>query len=301
MPLMTMDTDAMGRSCGSEPLARALRRTAPGAPVIVMVHGYRYDPAQPRHSPHRQIFSCGTGRGGPRAACWPRRLGVGRCRSAEPLCIGFGWPARGTIWRAWTATRGAAAALARFLDDIAQIRGTPSHVIAHSMGARVTLAAMEEMRTPALGRAVLLTGAALHADAASALAARHAGAAEIVNVTSRENDLFDFALEAATGFAGRSIGTGLGRDLPGWLDLQIDAPATRAGLARLGFPTAAPRRRICHRSVYLRPGIFPLYRALLDRADRLPVERLRSVLPDAPEPRWSGFRRPGGGSCPVPQ
>jgi hypothetical protein len=59
----------------------------------------------------------------------------------------------------------------------------------------------------------------------------------------------------------------------------------RAGLARLGFQSPAPERRICHWSGYLRTSTWALYRALIE--DRLPLATLRRVLPDGVEPRSS--------------
>ena len=109
---------------------------------------------------------------------------------------------------------------------------------------------------------------------------------QVINVTTRENDLFDFLFEWL-GKAGldTSIGQGLRRRRPNWLDLQIDQAATLATLARLGHVLPAPRARICHWSAYTRAGTFTLYRALL--TDGLSLSALRAALPDRPDRRWS--------------
>jgi hypothetical protein len=112
--------------------------------------------------------------------------------------------------------------------------------------------------------------------------------AEIVNVRSRENTVFDLLFRAAIHphrpFA-RALGAGLGRAERRWLDLAIDCPQTRAHLAALGFRIPPPARAICHWSAYLRPGLFPLYRALL--REGLPLAALREAptgrrVPDRP-------------------
>ena len=83
----------------------------------------------------------------------------------------------------------------------------------------------------------------------------------------------------------------LGAGLPGaganWLDVQIDCAATRAGLTRFGYRVPAPKRRVCHWSAYLRPGLFAFYRDLIRAPEALPLARLRESLPDRTAPRWS--------------
>ena len=73
--------------------------------------------------------------------------------------------------------------------------------------------------------------------------------------------------------------------LPNVATLQIDHAPSLAALRRAGYRVAPPLRRICHWSPYLRPGLFPLYRAFLD--DRLPLRSLRALLPEDTAPRWS--------------
>ena len=114
----------------------------------------------------------------------------------------------------------------------------------------------------------------------------------MLNVTSRENDLYDKALELLLG-GPQACALGSGLDAPNAVTLQIDHPGHRAGLRALGFPTAAPVRRICHWSAYMRPGLFPLYRAFLHQPEALNTAMLRAALPPDTAPRWSRlFTRP---------
>ncbi len=105
----------------------------------------------------------------------------------------------------------------------------------------------------------------------------------MINVTTRENDLFDACFEWGVHLGLRtSIGQGLGRNRINWRDLWIDQPRTLQALADLGHPLPDPPRRICHWSPYLRPGTIGLYRALIDgrlAAQALPLHR--------PGRRWS--------------
>jgi pimeloyl-ACP methyl ester carboxylesterase len=209
--------------------------------------------------------------------------------------VGFGWHGTGTIWAAQASAARAGSALAALV----RTAGRPVDVVAHSLGARVALAAIAELPAGAISRAILISGAELRSRAAAVLATPGGRAGEIVNVCSRENDLFDALYESFVAPHrpfDRAIGAGLGTTVPNWLDLQLDAAEVRRGLGRLGFDIPAPDRRVCHWSGYLRSGTWPLYRALIE--DRLPLAALRRVLPDGLEPRWArlfdGFKSRDG-------
>ena len=83
MPVMRMDAD--------QPVPPALRdaarRLPAGAPVLVMLHGYRYSPAHPAYDPHRHILSPQAGPGG---ISWPQQLGFQEIRPKA-----WPWPADG--------------------------------------------------------------------------------------------------------------------------------------------------------------------------------------------------------------
>lgn len=252
----------------------------PAVPVTVMLHGYKYRPGRPGRCPHSDLLSPVAGDGAP---SWPRHLGVG----PDHLGIAFGWDAAGSLWRAWAEAERAGLALARTLETLAR-QGRRANIVAHSLGARVALAALAQSPPGALRRLILIAPAEFRSTAQAAMGSPAGQAAEVVSVLSRENDLFDALVEwlvAPHRRGARSLGEGLGRGLPNWVDLPMDEDRTRAALAALGHPIAPPARRICHWSGYLRPGLFPLYRAIL--AGNLPLAALRAAAEGPRAPRWS--------------
>ena len=272
-------------------LRRHLSGLPTGAPVLIMIHGYRYSLRHAPLSPHLNILSLVPGKG--RTRSWPRRMGFGRAAAvhtptAEGLCIAFGWEASGTLWRAHAEAARAGTALGRLIVRLRALGAGAVDLMGHSLGARVALAALPALPAQSVGRMILLSGAELAVTATTALASPAGRMAQVLNVTSRENDLFDFGYEwliAPFSRGARTIGAGL--DLPNAVTLQIDAPAHRAALAALGHPMAAPDRRMCHWSAYTRPGTFPIYRAFLARPTSLPLAVLRSALAQTGTPRWS--------------
>lgn len=255
-------------------LERALGALAHGRPVPILVHGFRHAPGHARDDPHRLILSPGrvTARATP---SWPRHLGF-RGQSDEGLCIGFGWQGRGTIWQARAEAARAGLALAALIVRIRTLSpGRRVTVMAHSLGARVVVAALPALEPADLARAILLYPALMRAEVAQAMAVPAAAQVEIVNVTSRENLFFDLGNQILfSAGLDRSAGRGLGRAHSRWVDLPIDDAAQIAHLARQGFAVAGPQSRICHWSAYLRPGLFALYRALIATDPALPLGRL---------------------------
>lgn len=284
MPLLRINADGTQPRCegGQGALRAALAALPPGVPVIALIHGFRFSPRQPAQSPHRHILALEPEPGCRKALSWPRHLGFGRGDPAEGLCIAFGWEARGTIWAAHAEAARAGAALARLATEIEALRpGTRLDLLGHSLGARVALQALTHLDRPLIGRAVLMAAAEFRRPAAHALASPAGRGAEIVNVISRENDLFDFLIERLLPRRpDRALGRGAGGGAANWLDLPLDRPETLAALARLGHRIAPPQGRICHWSLYLRPGVFALYRALL--RDGLPLALLRARLSEGP-------------------
>jgi len=287
LPPIRADLTAEGLRCDEDRLRAALAVLPPEAPVVAMVHGFRFRPGIPRHCPHGHILSLDPPQGDRTAISWPRHLGLDGRRG---LAIGFGWDARATLWTAHArATRAGAALaeLAALLRRIAPQRRL--QVIAHSLGARVALAALQRAAPGDIARLVLLAAAEARETAQAAMASPAGRLAEVINVTTRENDLFDFLFEWLILAGGdTALGQGLGLDLPNWRDLRIDQPGTLAVLARLGHALPPPRGRVSHWSPYLRPGAFGLYRALLDGS--LPAGALPAAREDR---RWSRlFRLP---------
>lgn len=259
-------------------------------PVILMVHGFKYAPGHATECPHRHIFALAPERDSFKVLSWPGGLGFGKGHAEEGLAIGFGWQARGSVWQAYAEAARAGAALAELVAMInAASPGRAVHAVAHSFGARVVLNALPHLPENALSRIILLAGAEFGRRAAEALATPAGRSAEVINVTSRENDLFDFLLECVITpprRGDRSLGQS-GALAPNVLDLQMDAPETLAALHRLGFSIEAPKARICHWSAYTRGGVFALYNSLLRDAAHLPLGVLRNAMPGAASPRWS--------------
>jgi len=259
-------------------------------PVVLMVHGFKYAPGHPSECPHRQIFAREPARASFKVVSWPRGLGFDGRDAGEGLAIGFGWNARGSVWRAYAEAARAGAAFARLVAGIrAAAPHRPVHAIAHSFGARVVLSALAELAPGALGRVILLAGAEFGHPARAALDTPAGRSAEIVNVTTRENDLFDFLLERlipAPARGDRSLGLAFGpaRNV---LGVQLDDPATLAVLRRAGAAIAPPAARICHWSPYTRAGALAFYGRLLREPGDRTLAQLRAALPCEPAPRWS--------------
>jgi pimeloyl-ACP methyl ester carboxylesterase len=271
---------------GETALAPALDALAPGRPVTIMVHGFRFLPGDPAHDPHRHILSLS-----PRADCWkavswPRHLHLDR--PGAGLGLGFGWPARGTLPEVAARALTVGGQLARLIGTLHRHRpDAPVQIVAHSLGARVALAALARAPEGAVRRLVLMAGAEYRDAAARALASPGAAACQALNVTSLENAPFDlmFRLAVAPDRAGDlPLSAGLGAHGRA-IDLRIDTAATRAALAALGHRIRPPAKRVCHWSGYMRPGLFSVYRRLLDPADPDFPDVLRAALGAAECPR----------------
>lgn len=292
MPHLEVNTGPAGpclHRTGERPdaaLALALRR--PG-PIIVMVHGYKFSPGHDRACPHGHILSLSP-RPCWKALSWPRALGFGAGDPEEGVAIAFGWAARGTLWRAYGRAPDAGRQLADLVRRIHRIDpARPVQMIAHSLGARVVLGALATLPAGSIGRVILLNGADYAETARRAIAAPAGRRAEILNVTTRENDLFDFLFERLIRppHPGARCLAEAFPAAPNTLQIQLDHPATRDALSRLGFRVASEPTRICHWSAYLRPGLMQVYNDLLRDPRRLTLSGLRHHLGDAHDPRWS--------------
>ncbi len=290
MPLLkiTARDDRPGLHAAPGDLSQALGNALaedPG-PVTIMIHGYKYQPGHPRHCPQDTLLSPGLRERRGKRQSWPRHLGF-RGQKGEGIGLGFGWAARGSIRGAYARAAEAGAALGRLMDTVARADPErPIRLIAHSLGARVALSGISCCRHARARSLVLLAAAEFASAARAALSQPAAEGCRVLNVTSRENDLFDFLFEQLVP-SGTDADWVLGQARGGlpMVSLQLDDPASLAALRRLGYPIAASERRICHWSPYLRPGVFPLYRAVLD--GNLPLATLRAALPAEHAPRWA--------------
>lgn len=273
-----------GANCDTA-LRQALAAQPQGSPIIIMVHGKGYKPGQPALDPHELIFAPGTrsqrAKRHTRFVSWPKRL--------KGICIGFGWTSTGSIWHAARTAQEAGKALAALIAQIHQLApGRRVDLIGHSLGARVCLSAVEHSQTSSIGRVLLLAGAEFSDRAQTAARSPAGQQAEFFNITSRENDLFDFLFECALSPMGYSTALGRGVEgLPNWLDIQLDNPQTCTALRALGLRLGRSRSPICHWSVYLRPGAFALYRRMFHDRQELTFAQLRASLATQPDPRWS--------------
>lgn len=299
MPIIRLN--AKGETCelhkSAQPPASVLTRMARGSgPVIVMIHGFSYEPGSPRHCPHRHILSLDP-RPLPWAApSWPRGLGLGAGKPDEGLGLAFGWFARGSIWGARRRAAAAGRALATALRMIRQRAPQRRvHIVAHSMGIEVAAEALHHLPDGAVDRIISMTGACYQSRIHDALHTDAGRSTSFINVTSRENDFYDCLYEQLVAPSVRAdLTLGQGLDVANAVTLQLDCPDTLEHLSCLGAEIAPPARRICHWSSYMRPGILGFYADLLRRPDIMTLDRLRAGLPAQSARRWSRI-------CPRPK
>lgn len=260
-----------------------------GAPTVIMVHGYRFSPDHPRYDPHRHILALDPDVAHRRILSWPRALGFDNTTAPDQgLAIAFGWRARGTLRGAYHRAGLAGWQLAQLIATISAPAKRQIALIGHSLGARVILSALPHIPGKMVGRIILLAGAEFRNAAAAALDSPAGQTAEVLNITSRENDIFDFGLELFVAAARQqALGLGLREPHPNWIDIQLDDLETLRMLASLGFPMNSQAARMSHWSPYLREGVFDFYRTALFQPWALPLNLLRRRLPGAIQPRWS--------------
>jgi hypothetical protein len=297
-------------------LGAVLGRVAPDAPVVVLVHGWKFDPGRRAADPHRSLYAFRP-TVDRRIRSWPAGLGIADDAGESGLAIGFAWPASAshlaslvacgrtgfaTVYDRAGVAGVALAALLRLVQTLAP--GRRIDVLAHSLGARVALAALPHLdRTPE--RMILLGAAELAARAEAFVVARAPDERPaIYNVTARTNDLYDLAFECFVP-ARRPGERASGAGLPGlacWLDLQLDRPEVAAWARVQGVPLSPETARCCHWNFYTREGAFALYQAILRRRPGWDIESLRRLPCLAgQEPRWSRLlprRRPLGPDAP---
>ncbi len=286
-------------------LASRLRALPSGAPIVILVHGYKFSPTRTDADPNREIFSLTPATPCFRNTSWPAGLGFRASGVSDGLCLGFAWPAHDAdhggpvpsrFARVYAAAADAGAALAQVIETVDRLApGRPVDLIAHSLGARVALQAARTLRDGGLGQILLLGGAEYDSVALDALSAPGAQGAQVFNVTSRQNDLFDLLF---TRFAprpapsgqdpARPLSEGLGRHMRLAYDLPLDRAELAPLLLRRGVRLGPDPRRICHWSFYTRPGVLALYAEILRNRHNWTIPALKAeagCLPQAA--RWS--------------
>ncbi|WP_316012849.1 hypothetical protein [Roseobacter sp. HKCCA0434] len=279
-------------------LDRVLAR--PG-PVTLMLHGFRYcpfhvpSPDDPElRDPHRLIYADRSEARCDRGASWPALL-----NRAGPV-IGIGWPAMYDGTGGMAALRGFGAVyaragevgrqVARLADRIAAVDpGRRIDVVAHSLGARVALAALPHMRL-AEPRRILLWGAAERLRPALKALDAASDRTLVVNMRARANRRFDLAFDWRA--PGRSAPLGGGLAHRRSVDLLLDDPVVEERLVALGLPLGPRPAGACHWSFYTRDGIGALHADLLDRPGIWRQDRI-AALAATPGWRWPALSLPG--------
>ncbi|MQQ07849.1 alpha/beta hydrolase [Epibacterium sp. SM1979] len=271
-------------------------------PVILMVHGYKYQPYHSKHCPHRHLFSLDPDHMPWKAPSWPRQLGFGLGHDDEGLAIAFGWDARGSLVQAQNSAVAAGRAMAKVIGHLHQANpARPIHIIGHSLGADIAFEALHHLPANAVSRIVSLTGATYQSRALAALDTAAGRTVELFNVTSRENDPYDYLFELLTTApvrGDRAIGQGLmARNA---VTMQIDCLKTLGHLATRGSVIARPQRRVCHWSSYTRSGTLRFYKRLMRKPETFPLVCLRNDLPAQNDSRWSRIFAPRPRPAPLP-
>ncbi|MHA3978889.1 thioesterase domain-containing protein [Halovulum sp. GXIMD14794] len=293
--------DAAPESDLQAALAPRLRALPRNAPIVILIHGYKFSPNRVDADPNREIFSLSPANPCFRNTSWPAGLGFREGGVSDGLCLGFGWPAHDTdhsgpplrrFARVYEAAARAGAALAGVIETIHDLApDRPVDLLGHSLGARVALQAARHLRRGTLGQIILMGGAEYDGVALDCLAAPGARAAQVFNVTSRQNDLFDLLF---TRFAPRPPGyhrplsEGLGQHVRQAYDLPLDSEDLAPLLRRRGVHLGPDTRRICHWSFYTRPGVLGLYSEMLRNRHNWTISALKAeagCLPQAA--RWS--------------
>lgn len=260
-------------------LAKAVAGLPAHAPIVIMLHGYRYHPHFSNHNPHKLLFHGTRSAACRKSISWPSGLGFSEFDRSNGLAIGFAWEGRCTIKRKGyarlnpflpvyhqaTRSAGHLARLLRWLGEVA-----PDHTVdifAHSLGARVALKALTRDKDDNIGRVILMGAAEYTSVATNTLAKLSANTRiEVFNIIAAENRFFDLLFESLaprTHHSNRSIGRGLDKPMNNWLDLCLDDQTTLNALSARGVGLPVGKSRINHWGFYTRPGMFFLYTQLI--------------------------------------
>ncbi|MEP4249329.1 alpha/beta hydrolase [Tateyamaria sp.] len=292
MPILRVNAGHEGLAINGSPACA--RSVISGAaigtgPVIILIHGFKYDPENAARSPHTGIFGTPKHPVRARKAQWLRPLGFGTGNADEGLAIAFAWRARANLWQAECAAHVAGRRLAEVIALIhRRSPARPIHVISHSMGSEVVFEALKCLPAGAIARIIALSAASYSSRVVTAMQTSAGQKAQLFNITSRENDVFDFIYEwlvAPPKTGDRAMG--LGVDLPNAVNIQIDCARTLAVLAHFGGHIAPPSGGMCHWSSYTRPGVLPFYGRILRCPETVSLTGMQKMLPKHVARRWS--------------
>jgi hypothetical protein len=289
------------------------QRSDPAAPVVVMVHGFQYDPRQPAtpgsDNPLETVYGIPPTPPQHNLTWLPL---VGECTNdgapGIDRAVAFTYPSEsGTVefgnagwsnlyqYAVFDQAPLAARALAAILDGLGSVTGDV-RVLAHSLGTRTTCQAVRLLRArmpAALKRIVMLDGAEFCVDAAASF---FGCGFDVLNIVNRTDTVLRLGAEQMchpfrenNSLAACVIGfEGLGGN-DRWLDLQLDSDTLRswlaAGLAPDGERYAIdpradeeshPYAGLDHWACYTNDGNRALVRDLLLH-ELMTVDRLRAL------------------------
>ena len=279
MPILRLNSAADGPQVHGSPNSwqSELKKLPNHRPIIIMLHGYKFFPGHPVHCPHNHILSLKRAPQFSRAFSWPLAMGLEENHTSG---LAFGWPARGSLQYAFDRAQQAGYDLAHMISQLKKIAPQrPIHIIAHSLGVRVAIAALKLLAFGSVDRIITIAGAEFYCAVMKALETPAGKSAEFVNIASSENSLFDFLLQKLI-WPDHAGDNAMGRHIPkrgNFTSLWIDNPKVLEGLRQAGFNIAAPRQKICHWSGYIRPGIFDFYAACLCRPQEIPINRIKMI------------------------
>ncbi len=291
-------------------LRSALEKVPEGAPVVIMIHGYKYHPRRAYSDPHRLLFAPVPEKTARKFSSWSTGLGFALHTVDDGLGIGFGWeglpshkikptPRLSGFAHVYGQAYRAGGHLARLLSWIEKISpGRKVDILAHSLGARVAFIGLMRGASSNARRVILLSGAEYasninryfrHVD-------RHPSL-EVFSIQNNRNGFVDFLFEC---FAPRPHpqDKAMGRNFQGpperWLTLAIDDPATRSVLAERGIGIERPlkRHRVDHWGLYTRAGTMRFYQDLLRAPEKWRIGDLHHSIAFARKVRSISANKP---------
>ena len=281
-------------------LAETICRIPKDAPIVIMIHGYRYHPKVTGANPHDLLFSELPRSTAYPCKSWPVGLGFRTSGFEDGLAIGFAWeglpaPASTRVAslnkfaRVYAQAACAGEQLAQLLGWIEEIApGKTVDFIAHSLGARVVFCALAQARAQNPGRVVLMGGAE-YASVVDGYFQRDYihPRLEVFSMQNRRNIPVDLLFEcfAPRGSRGDyAIGRGYCGPEHRWLNISMDNPETLEALDRRGvaISKAAKFSLVDHWAFYASAGVMSLYQGLIRKRHHWPLPLLRHQISAQP-------------------